>query len=488
MMQKVLLCTLVASWMAMGALSAMVNSEIKRNIDLSKSIVRIQSAITVEGHKGQSTYEVVVREELVENLAWLSVTNALSPDTTRLPYERLKHDKHGYAVYAVRLGDEERSSETLKLNVLLVFTEVLKPLPSTIEQADPHMVLFEVTSLVPSPYETTKQETTLHLVKDSKVVSYSAQKPTKQTQSKKVGFFGGIKITCGPYEGGSTPAWNAGEKLSVHYVTPAMFAKATDVVREIEVSHWGNIAVEESYEVVHNGAKLEGEWARLQFFKQTYMSDTPDSSFTELKAMLPPGAHDLYYRDKIGNVSTSTVTKKRKGVDFTVKPRYPMYGGWSTSWYMGYNLRSEEVLRSKVEAVGGTKMTYSFTLPFALPFDELWAEAMTVKVILPEFATNIKATVPFKVEESHSKRFTYLDSPRSIGGGREVVFLRMRNVVNEHNVPLTVSYDYEPLFVYWKALLLALVFMSLLLIHMVFSLCFRGQGSIGRKLAKVKSQ
>ncbi len=66
-------------------------------------------------------------------------------------------------------------------------------------------------------------------------MSYSAQKPTKQTQSKKVGFFGGIKITCGPYEGVSTPAWNAGEKLSVHYVTPAMFAKATDVVREIEV-------------------------------------------------------------------------------------------------------------------------------------------------------------------------------------------------------------------------------------------------------------
>ncbi len=38
------------------------------------------------------------------------------------------------------------------------------------------------------------------------------------------------------------------------------------------MSHWGNIAVEESYEVVHNGAKLEGEWARLQFFKQTRMS------------------------------------------------------------------------------------------------------------------------------------------------------------------------------------------------------------------------
>ncbi len=30
--------------------------------------------------------------------------------------------------------------------------------------------------------------------------------------------------------------------------------------------------------------------------------------------MLPPGAHDLYYRDKIGNVSTSTFLKKKKGI------------------------------------------------------------------------------------------------------------------------------------------------------------------------------
>ncbi len=38
---------------------------------------------------------------------------------------------------------------------------------------------------------------------------------------------------------------------------------------------------------------------------------------------------------------------------------------------MGYNLRSEYVLKSKVTTAGGTKRTYSFTLPFGLPFDEV---------------------------------------------------------------------------------------------------------------------
>ncbi len=66
-------------------------------------------------------------------------------------------NKNGYAVYAVRLGDEERNSKTLKLDVLLVFTEILKPLPKTIQQNDPHKILFEGTSFVPSPYVTTLQ-------------------------------------------------------------------------------------------------------------------------------------------------------------------------------------------------------------------------------------------------------------------------------------------------------------------------------------------
>jgi Ribophorin I len=35
------------------------------------------------------------------------------------------------------------------------------------------------------------------------------------------------------------------------------FAKVASCLREIEVSHWGNIAVEEFYDIEHHGAKLE---------------------------------------------------------------------------------------------------------------------------------------------------------------------------------------------------------------------------------------
>ncbi len=73
----------------MGALSAMVNSEIKRIVDLTKSVVRINDAITIDGHQRERTYEVVVPEELEDNLAWLSVSNGYSLNRTSVRREKI---------------------------------------------------------------------------------------------------------------------------------------------------------------------------------------------------------------------------------------------------------------------------------------------------------------------------------------------------------------------------------------------------------------
>lgn len=45
--------------------------------------------------------------------------------------------------------------------------------------------------------------------------------------------------------------------LSVHFENNAPFAEAVSLVREIEVSHWGNVYVEEYYNVKHTGAVLK---------------------------------------------------------------------------------------------------------------------------------------------------------------------------------------------------------------------------------------
>lgn len=41
-----------------------------------------------------------------------------------------------------------------------------------------------------------------------------------------------------------------------------IFTKAT---RSIEISHWGNINVEEHYEIFNEAAKLKGEFNRVDY-------------------------------------------------------------------------------------------------------------------------------------------------------------------------------------------------------------------------------
>lgn len=39
------------------------------------------------------------------------------------------------------------------------------------------------------------------------------------------------------------------------------------VIRTVEVSHWGNIHIEEEYSLVNEGATLNGEFGRVVFNK-----------------------------------------------------------------------------------------------------------------------------------------------------------------------------------------------------------------------------
>jgi hypothetical protein len=48
----------------------------------------------------------------------------------------------------------------------------------------------------------------------------------------------------------------------------------------------------------------------------------------ELTAVLPRDAGQLYFRDEIGNVSTSIVRRLRDKTEVRLQPRFPLLGGW----------------------------------------------------------------------------------------------------------------------------------------------------------------
>jgi oligosaccharyltransferase complex subunit alpha (ribophorin I) len=219
-------------------------------------------------------------------------------------------------------------------------------------------------------------------------------------------------------------------KAVVHSMNNFPFAKFSTMTREVEVSHWGSIAMEEIYELQHAGARLAGGFSRIDY--QMMRGATP--SFRSLVTTLPAQASGIYYRDQIGNISTSDMKVHSDGeVELELQTRFPIFGGWKTQFYLGYSIPTENAL-----TISGDR--YHLKVDFFTAFDNVWVEDMELKVILPEGCEDVKVEAPYQVEQSHTRRFTYLDS--ELNGGRPVVVLRAKNLVPEHDKQVHITYTF----------------------------------------------
>lgn len=179
----------------------------------------------------------------------------------------------------------------------------MKPLPEAIDQTDVQRVIYKFNAYVSSAYTVDTQ--TMHLrLPTGSVTSYS-QEPAPVSKD-------GAKLKFGKY---SNVAPFSVAPAHVHFEHPGAFATFTNVLREVELSLWGNVAVEEHYEVHHTGAALKQGFSRIDY----QMRNAKGSSFERLTASLPQDATDLYYRDIIGNISTSHVRQEKSRVLFEVR-------------------------------------------------------------------------------------------------------------------------------------------------------------------------
>lgn len=291
-----------------------------------------------------------------------------------------------------------------------------------------------------SPYLVKKQTTNVKL-SSATIESYSKLKPSSASEST---------ITYGPYK--DISAFKTSE-MKIHYENNSPFLTVNEMTRWIEVSHWGNVAVEETYQMAHSGAGLKGHFSRYDYQRTpTY------SAIKSFKTVLPASARDVYYRDVIGNISTSNMLVKDDSVEVELKPRFPLFGGWQTSYYMGYNLPSFEYLFNK-----GSKYVLKMRVVDYI-FDDFVVDKLTVKIALPEGAKNIELHAPFAVTEGPRENHkTYLDTT-----GRPVIVLTKNNVVENHIQDLQIHYTFQKFLLLQEPLLCVaafyILFVSVILI------------------------
>ncbi|XP_050084627.1 dolichyl-diphosphooligosaccharide--protein glycosyltransferase subunit 1 [Anopheles aquasalis] len=387
------------------------NKAVDRTIDLTSQLVKISYKITLEHTSKQpiSSYLFVVPQADRERLAYISVKDSSKKELKLIETVTPKGVTFSMALPV--------TSATPVVYIETVFTKSLKPFPSAIGQNERQLVQYFGNVYFYSPYKTVSQKTTVHL-SSRNVENYTQFKPSSHADTT---------IVYGPYD--SVPAFSQ-EPMTLHFENFAPFLTVTRLYRTIEVSHWGNIAVEETVDILHSGAALKGAFSRYDYQKDTRSNQPSVKSY---KTLLPASASGVYYRDTNGNISTSAMRALKDAVELDLRPRFPLFGGWRTHYTLGYNVPTFEYLFQNND---------NFLLKMRVIdhiFDDMAIDEVVIKIILPEGSSNIKLIAPYSVNRhADSLHYTYLDT-----FGRPVITFSKRNLVESHINDFNLKYNFS---------------------------------------------
>ncbi|XP_050545250.1 dolichyl-diphosphooligosaccharide--protein glycosyltransferase subunit 1 [Daktulosphaira vitifoliae] len=297
-----------------------------------------------------------------------------------------------------------------------VLTNALHPYPEEIIQKERQLMMYYGNAFFYSPYKSMKSSIK-YQTGTRRLEEYTNLSPVSQNAGD---------ITYGP-QGPLEPF--SYSQINIHYDNNSPFLKVTKLTRTIQVSHWGNIAVTEVIDIVHHGAKLKGSFSRYDYQRET---NSGLSSVKSFKMYLPASANSVYYRDVIGNISTSNQRTLLDSVELDIRPRFPLFGGWKTHYTIGYNVPAYEYLYNS-----GDNYLLKMRLIDHL-YDNMIIEEATIHIILPEKSSDIELQTPYPITRlPDDHHYTYFDTM-----GRPTLKLQISNIVENHIKDFEIKYKF----------------------------------------------
>lgn len=420
---------------------------VDRLIDISSQMVKVTNKISFQnaGRDSVSNFIFTPDPAFVDNVAVIkgrvSDTDvALSISTTTF---------QGKKAWSVKFDQPVDGGKSAVVDIYYALIDYLKPYPTRITQKEKQFIKFIGNGYFYSPYPVTKVVTSVALGTKN-VESYTRVEPVSYSDSH---------VLYGPYKDLGPFAVS---EIEIHYENNSPFLIASQLVRHIEISHWGNIAVEEEITLEHTGAKLKGPFSRYDYQREP---DSGLSSVKSFKTLLPATATNIYYRDEIGNISTSNLYFLENTVEVELRPRFPLFGGWNTKYILGYNVPSYTYLYAKGD-------NYLLKMPLIDHiFDNMVIKEAIIRIVLPEGSHSIDLDLPYEATRlPDSLHYTYLDTI-----GRPVITIHKTNLVEDHIEPFELRYVFPKMFMLLEPLLiigfLYILFLTVILyVRLDFSL------------------
>jgi len=442
---------------AIGVISELSLVDVERTITLRSSTIQVISTAKIknDGSKPVSNFTICFVETDQMKAAFVAAVNKDKKDLK----VKKKETEDNIVHYRVTTPTAIEAGGVFEMTISAIFGNAFWPHPKKKTQFQAQSMKFTQTLHICSPYPVTKQTTILKraskvLADDETSVSIIETEPKHTSDTAQA-------LTFGPYQ--NVKPFSR-ERITALVANNNHCSYFTKIEREIEVSHWGNVAVVERFELKHGGAALEGDFNRVPFMWQGQGRATP-AALKQLRAVLPRSSRQIDYRDFIGNISTSWVRKEAAGyVNVEMTPRYPIIGGWKAHWELWYNTPLKNVLQ--VDANDRTH--FVLNVSFAHPYPGFYAEKVHTRVILPEGASTISLNAPRPVESALSYSWLWMDYSSQ---GRPVVEFTDSHFVLPEKMQLTtkfqVLYNFRSIYLLREPLYLSFFIFSLFLTYLI---------------------
>lgn len=153
-------------------------------------------------------------------------------------------------LFSVSLRSPLKAGETTVLEAFYIVTHSLEPFPAEISQSEAQLVYYRDSAILLSPYHVVEQVTYIK-TPSNKVESFTRVDPTSRSETE---------LKYGVYN--DRPPYSY-SPIIVHSENNHPFPVVEELVRTMEISHWGNLQITEHYSLRHAGARHKGVFSRL---------------------------------------------------------------------------------------------------------------------------------------------------------------------------------------------------------------------------------
>eukprot|EP00397_Hematodinium_sp_SG-2012_P023972 GEMP01024951.1.p1 GENE.GEMP01024951.1~~GEMP01024951.1.p1 ORF type:complete len:616 (+),score=130.34 GEMP01024951.1:193-1848(+) len=372
--------------------------------------------------------------------------------------------ENNIATYRVAGQQGIAPGESLRVTISALIGNPYSPSPKTKTLFAQQFMKFSDSLRICSPYKVKDQITLIKTADVSQDMQASPVKVVPKTAVPETSSDVGGALAYGPFN--NVEPFSTAERFSLLVSNDNHCAYFTKIQRDIEVSHWGNVAVVERFELKHGGAALEGDFNRVPFMWRNQASGKfVQTALTELKAILPRSARQIDYRDFIGNISSSWARKDSAGfVSVELKPRYPIVGGWKAHWELWYNLPLKNVLHRDADKPDH----YVLNVSFAHPFAGMYAQKIETRVMLPEGAHSIQMLAPRQPDTQITRAWSWMDYTSE---GRPVLEFTVNNFIIPERFQLNhkfqVMYVFSSMHMVREPLFLSLFIFALFFTYLI---------------------